>query len=122
MAVRTGLLLLVATAGCQAAGQRGCGRRNAAVRVAVETPTGDEPISIGGYAYFVTVGDVVEERIPIDEVLRLDPPAGRHEVTIVTRPQSDTVTIVDGVEQRRCTTSAPRARARSTYRRAARFG
>ena len=102
MAVRTGLLLLVASGliGCQAnPGSGGDGTGTLAVRVAVEMPPAGEPISIGGYAYFVSVGDVVEERIPVDDVLRLDLPAGRHEVTIVTRPQSDTVSIVDGVEQ-----------------------
>jgi len=102
MAVRTGVLLLVASGliGCQVnRGSGGDGTGTLAVRVAVEMPPAGEPISIGGYAHFVSVGDVVEERIPVDEVLRLDLPAGRHEVTIVTRPQSDTVTIVDGVEQ-----------------------
>ncbi len=70
------------------------------IRATFEPPTGDEPISIGGYAYFATVGELVEEAIPVDGTLSVLLPAGSHPVTIVTRPQSDTVSIVDGEEQR----------------------
>ena len=101
MAAPTGVMLLAAAVlvGCQSLPESGGGTGTLAVRVAVEMPPAGEPISIGGYAYFVRVAGGVEERIPLDEVLRLELPAGRHAVTFVTRPQSDTVTIVDGVEQ-----------------------
>lgn len=70
------------------------------IRTAWGPPVGDEPISIGGYASFASVGEVVEEEIPVDGTLSVHLPAGVHSLLVVTRPQSDVVTIVDGEEQR----------------------
>lgn len=71
-----------------------------AIQAVFEPPAGNEPINIGGYAFYATVGELVEEEIPFDGTLRVRLPAGTHALTIVTRPMSDTVTIVDGEEQR----------------------
>jgi hypothetical protein len=65
---------------------------------AFEPPSGGEPISIGGYGYFVTVGELTEQEIPADGPLRVVLPAGNHELLIVTRPANDAVVCVEGGE------------------------
>ncbi|MCV0404330.1 MAG: hypothetical protein K5924_11610 [Chloroflexi bacterium] len=102
--MRTPVLALLAfvIAGCQAGAPPSASEETGLleIRATFEPPTGDEPISMGGYAYFATVGELVEEAIPVDGTLRVHLPAGTHPLTVVTRPQSDTVSIVDGEEQR----------------------
>lgn len=95
-------VLALGVAGCQAAAAPSASEQTGLleIRATFEPPTGDEPISIGGYAYFASVGDLVEEAIPIEGTLRVHLPAGTYPLTIVTRPQSDTVSVVDGEEQR----------------------
>lgn len=95
-------LLGLAVVGCQAGAAPSASEETGLleIRATFEPPTGDEPISMGGYAYFATVGELVEEAIPVEGTLRVHLPAGTHELIIVTRPQSDTVSIVDGEEQR----------------------
>lgn len=97
-----GLLIAASTlAACQAGGPPSASPETGTlvVEAVFEPPTGNEPISIGGYAYFASVGELVEQQIPFDGALRVHLPVGTHPLTIVTRPQSDVVTIVDGEEQ-----------------------
>ena len=54
-----------------------------------EEPPVGQPISIGGYGYFASVDGGAEIEVPFDGSLRLELPAGSHELTLVTRPASD---------------------------------
>ena len=54
-----------------------------------EDPPPGQPISIGGYGYFASVDGGAEIEVPFDGSLRLELPAGSHELTLVTRPASD---------------------------------
>lgn len=59
------------------------------IRPIYEPPPPDEPISIGGYGFFASVGEVSEQEIPFDGTLRVEVPAGRNQLTVVTRALSD---------------------------------
>jgi hypothetical protein len=54
-----------------------------------EDPPVGQPISIGGYGYFASVDGGAEIEVPFDGSLRLELPAGSHELTLVTRPADD---------------------------------
>lgn len=54
-----------------------------------QDPPVGQPISIGGYGYFASVDGGAEIEVPSDGSLRLELPAGPHELTLVTRPASD---------------------------------
>ena len=85
------LILMLSLAACQAGAPTGGDGETGTlvIRPVYEPPPPDEPISIGGYGFFASVGDVEEQQIPFDGSLRVTLPAGTHALTIVTRAQSD---------------------------------
>lgn len=90
--LRVGLaVVLLALPACQATDAPAEGGRTGTliIRPVYEPPPPDEPISIGGYGFFATVGELTDERIPFDGTLEVELPAGTYPLTIVTRPQSD---------------------------------
>jgi len=66
-----------------------------------EEPPAGQPISIGGYGYFASVDGGAEIEVPFDGSLRLELPAGSHELTLVTRPASDMVVVNEEGESER---------------------
>ena len=66
-----------------------------------EEPPPGQPISIGGYGFFVAVDDGAEIEIPFDGSLQLELPAGAHDVTLVTRPASDVLVVNEEGESER---------------------
>lgn len=58
-----------------------------------EEPPPGQPISIGGYGFFAAVDGGPEIEIPFDGSLRLELPAGAHDLTFVTRPASDILVV-----------------------------
>lgn len=59
------------------------------------------PISIGGYGFFASVDGDAEVEVPFDGFLRLELPAGAHELTLVTRPASDILVVNEDGESER---------------------
>ena len=68
---------------------------------AYEDPPAGQPISIGGYGYFASVDGGAEIEVPFDGSVRLELPAGSHELTLVTRPASDMVVVNEAGESER---------------------
>ena len=66
-----------------------------------EDPPAGQPISIGGYGFFASVDGGSEIEIPFDGSVRLELPAGSHELTLVTRPASDMVVVNEAGESER---------------------
>ena len=66
-----------------------------------EDPPAGQPISIGGYGYFASVDGGPEIEVPFDGSVRLELPAGSHELTLVTRPASDMVVVNEEGESER---------------------
>ena len=66
-----------------------------------EEPPAGQPISIGGYGYFASLDGGAEIEVPFDGSLRLQLPAGSHELTLVTRPASDMVVVNEEGESER---------------------
>ena len=66
-----------------------------------EEPPAGQPISIGGYGYFASVDGGAEIEVPFDGSLRLEVPAGSHELTLVTRPASDVLVVNEEGESER---------------------
>jgi hypothetical protein len=66
-----------------------------------EDPPAGQPISIGGYGYFASVDGGAEIEVPFDGSLRLELPAGPHELTLVTRPASDMIVVNEAGESER---------------------
>jgi hypothetical protein len=66
-----------------------------------EEPPPGQPISIGGYGFFVAVDDRAEVEIPFDGSLQLKLPAGAHDLTLVTRPASDMLIVNEEGESER---------------------
>jgi len=72
-----------------------------AIVAAYEEPPAGQPISIGGYGFFVSVDGGPEIEIPFDGSLQLPVATGAHELTFVTRPASDMVVVnADGESER----------------------
>jgi hypothetical protein len=59
------------------------------------------PISIGGYGFFASVDGGDEIEVPFDGSLRLELPAGAHDLTLVTRPASDILVVSEDGESER---------------------
>lgn len=68
---------------------------------AYEEPPAGQPISIGGYGFFAAVDGGAEIEIPFDGSLRLELPAGAHDLTFVTRPASDVLVVNEEGESER---------------------
>ena len=68
---------------------------------AYEEPPPGQPMSIGGYGFFVAVDGGAEIEIPFDGSLRLELPAGAHDLTLVTRPASDMIVVNEEGESER---------------------
>jgi len=66
-----------------------------------EEPGPGQPISIGGYGFFVAVDGGAEIEIPFDGSLQLELAAGAHDVTLVTRPASDILVVNEEGESER---------------------
>jgi len=66
-----------------------------------EEPPPGMPISIGGYGFFAAVDGGPEIEVPFDGSLRLELPAGSHDLTIVTRPASDVLVVNEEGESER---------------------
>jgi hypothetical protein len=66
-----------------------------------EDPRAGQPISIGGYGFFASVDGGAEIEVPFDGSLRLEQPAGSHELTLVTRPASDMIVVNEAGESER---------------------
>lgn len=85
------LIVMLAVAACQAGAPPGGdgGTGTLVIRSVYEPPPPDEPISIGGYGFFASVGDLSDQQIPFDGTLRVELPAGPNQLSIVTRALSD---------------------------------
>jgi hypothetical protein len=85
------VIAAVALAACGADGSPGPSGDTGSlvIRPAYEPPPPGEPMVFGGYGFFADVGELNEQRIPYDGTLRVELPAGSHQLTIVTRAQSD---------------------------------
>ena len=66
-----------------------------------EEPPAGQPISIGGYGFFASVDGGAEIEVPFDGSLRLELPAGSHELKLVTRPANDMVVVNEEGESER---------------------
>lgn len=66
-----------------------------------EEPPAGQPISIGGYGFFVAVDGGAEIEIPFDGSVQLELPAGAHDLTLVTRPASDVLVVNEEGESER---------------------
>ena len=72
-----------------------------AIVAAYEEPPAGQPISIGGYGFFVSVDGGPELEIPFDGSLQLSVAAGAHDLTFVTRPASDMIVVNEEGEAER---------------------
>jgi len=64
-----------------------------AIVAAYEEPPAGQPISIGGYGFFVSVDGGPEIEIPFDGSLQLPVATGAHDLAFVTRPASDMIVV-----------------------------
>ena len=96
-------LAVASLAGCSASGGAPTADADGTLVLVAsyEEPPAGQPISIGGYGFFVSVDGGNELAIPFDGSLRLPLPAGEHELVFRTRPASDILVVDDSGEPAR---------------------
>ena len=72
-----------------------------AIVASYEEPPPGQPMSIGGYGFFVSVDGGPEIEIPFDGSLQLPVATGAHDLTFVTRPASDMLVVNEEGESER---------------------